>query len=50
MSEQSLEEKADALFNCKKNVLNYLVESNGRIGASEAVKKRVEQQIKRSQT
>lgn len=50
MSTQELEEKADALFNCKKNVLNYLVESNGTIGASAAVKKKVEEQIKKSKT
>lgn len=48
MSPQELEEKADALFNCKKNVLNYLVESNGTIGASAEIKKKVEERIKRS--
>jgi len=48
MPEQDLEKKADALFNCKKNVLNYLIESSGTVGASESIKKKVKEQIKNS--
>ena len=48
MSELEIEEKAYALFNCKKNVLNYLVESTGTIGASELIKKKVQERIKKS--
>ena len=49
MSEQEeLERKAKALFNCEKNVLNYLIESSGTIGARESVKKKVMEQIKNS--
>lgn len=43
---ENLEEKAEDIFNSKKSILEYLVESYGRIGAGESTKQKVKRLLK----